>query len=384
MPKNKPAAAAAPYDPMGTTMDGRAILMLPVPYSVDLIFHRGRTIYQETFRTDAPIELRMVAPELAPVCIDVRWPATHVPRAMTWRSFEGGFWRPFLDPVGRAIVEPGRFEGIANDPRTDGWTDYPFRNPGRYGSTSPFRYSRDLPVGCRVVENRRDETMAAAQDLAERTMIVVDGVIHRQSAPPVYGVGKRSDTMGTIEVCLTEPDICKEECLALFALDQMAEAQAFARWLATECPPRGRRGPRAISRRPLAGTALTFQPGPTLPEERSRGVIRTYDAICSILKSVTHRETSFVFLQALVELGLVVEALREAPDRPALVALLTRARRAVEVIIEEIPTGGDPYRWTKRLEMVTNAFLHHAEILGDPPFEAPDDEDMEALAGALL
>jgi hypothetical protein len=35
------------------------------------------------------------------------------------------------------------------------------------------------------------------------------------------------------------PLICKEQCLAVFAVDQQAEA--LARWLATECLPCGQR-----------------------------------------------------------------------------------------------------------------------------------------------
>jgi hypothetical protein len=370
-------------------MDPSEILWLPIAYLAVLIGHRQRNPHMDAFQVMAPIHVRRVTAQDAPTCIEVRWPPGHAPAEMSWRYFAGAFWRPLLDPGKRIIPTRTGFEDLARNARGDlWWSDYPFRIrlPDEETSVGPFRLEREIPVRSRVLHDGREAACDAAQRLADADLIIVDGMLHRRSPPPVFGVGDPACEADQVPVCLTAPEFCPGTYLAYFSLDRQDCALEFARRLVAERPSGRFRAQRRISRQALNNTRWTVHQDVPFPDERIPSFQRTFNHLRRRLAGVLHRDLPTPFYEAYATLSKAGRELQDDPLRRRVDSIVAEAFEAIDMIIATKPAGGNPRSWAKSIEMIASAQKWRFEIEGDivelaDQADEIDEADRDALAG---
>ncbi len=221
-------------------MEPSVVAHVEVAYLAVVTRGRERTPYEWRFATTVAVSLRQVAAEEAPKSIEARWTEGGSPASMHWRSFEGALWRPLVGPDGDMLEEAGGLERLLDEsrrPRKSGrgsfeWPDYPFRIEARESSDhgrTPFGAWREEDDNFRIRSSDRDASLARAQARAADDLLLVDGVLHVRSVPPVWAVGRPDPLRDPGYVRLVVPDFPGHvDWLASFPLDRRGDALAFA------------------------------------------------------------------------------------------------------------------------------------------------------------
>jgi hypothetical protein len=215
-------------------------IQVEVAYTAMVTEGGARNPWEVTLKATAPVMIPTATAADAPVVIEADWHAAAFPRRMTWREHDGALWRPLVGTTGEVLdTADGFARGVERaelpigraDPHP--WTDYPFnvRSEGSHQhGRGPFNQMREGQPGLRVRSSNREAAIALAQRTAADDLLVIDGVMHMRSKPPVWAVGNRDRLqVDAGRVTLAIPDFKgHDNWLCTFPLDRREEAVAFA------------------------------------------------------------------------------------------------------------------------------------------------------------
>lgn len=210
-----------------------------VAYTAE-VSQKGKRIRSEVVLSGkATVLIAEVAQAEAPMAIEVAWPDGAPLDAMHWRSYGNALWRPLVGPDGAAFVGGfGKAADAAMPPgRAPGrpvWSDYPFK-----ASSQKPGHNRSLPFGlpsdagtARVHSDTLEAARRHAQRTAAEDLLLVDGVLHMRSKPPVWAVGRTFggpwENAGHVRLSLADHDAHADR-LVSFPLDRREDAVAFGR-----------------------------------------------------------------------------------------------------------------------------------------------------------
>lgn len=326
-------------------MESSALAHVEVGYLAEVTRRGGRTPYDMVLAVKATVALRQVSSADAPKSIEVRWPEGETPAAMHWRSFEGSLWRPLVAPDGDALDVAGGLErslAESRKPRPHGhahfkWPDYPFRVDAKgsnYDNWTPFHALSEDDDTIRVRSSGRDEAVRRAQAKAADDLLLVDGVLHMRSVPPVWAVGRSRinpwEDAGYVRLAL--PDFPEHvDWLASFTLDRRDDAVAFAERhvAAVNGNPWNQRFNRGrLQEVRLDGAEVEHDDMP-FRDTRADDLRIILSAIEGDLRTVEIMRFDRAFRKAFGDLGAAVDALPETVTSPDQFAGADAAVRAV-------------------------------------------------------
>jgi hypothetical protein len=294
-------------------------IQVEVAYPAVVTQGTGRTPWQATLALTAPVLIPEAEPAAARVVVEVEWPQGGHPPRMSWREHGGALWRPLVAPDGDTLDDRGGFaRGIeqALQPaalRVAGnWTDYPFNLAapgGNLDGREPFGAMREGDPGLRVRSSNREAAMAAAQRKAADDLLLVDGVLHMRSRPPVWAVGRRNRLwVDPGLVRLVVPDLKgHDDWLASFPLDRREDAIAFAALHAERLSEVEWFGARDAGREPVVEEAFVRHDGTAFPDTRADDLRRVFEGVERNLRSAELGRFERRFLKAYGDLGAIVD-----------------------------------------------------------------------------
>lgn len=373
----------------GEGMEHSIFLFLPVPYLVNWLGPRQRNQRVSILVELAPVDIRQVAAQEAPVCFEIRRLGRRDAPAMDWRYFEGAFWRPFVGPDRSIVTTTGDLQALleTSDPRW--WVDHPFpvSPPNQDDLPERIQFRQPLGEGCRVVQDERETAVADARRRAAVDFIIIDGRVYRRSPPPVYGVGDphcltvQPGTVIPVPVCLRIPGYRYERSIAHFGLDRLPEALELARRLSEDNPSGQRTWSPAGILRHEQDVDLTWHRSVELPDERVGSFGHTLTNLEYALRPVWPDRMPPAMQEAHRTLIAIDERLQGGWGM--LNDLVAEGLRAIDVIIDATPDGGDPWRWTRSVKMIARAQKWRFEIEGNEIERAnpePDEDDAGAFS----
>ncbi len=367
-------------------MESSVLVEVELPYRAT-ISDKGKRAVRETFmRTRATVAVRKVAATDAPKVIEARWPGGKVPLEMHWRYFGDALWRPLVGQDGAAMDAAGGFERALADigdrrdpyafPRTTfQWPDYPFRtrHEERYISDlPPFDLDHERDATVTVRSSDPEPAIAAAQAKAADDMIVVDGVLHVRTAPPVWAVGCRSEISKRAgQVRLAIPDFPPHAgWLASFPLDRRDVAMAFSGRLVETA---NEKWPLGISVIP-DGAMASYDDIP-FPDTRAQDLRDFMDGVEDEIGFERLRGFSRAFRKAFGDLGHEIDALPRAAAEPGqLAGAVSAVRSLAETVRGEWAEAGS---WKYALVLKLDALTTRDDVEAGIAMAA----DAEAFAG---
>ncbi len=348
-------------------MDAKVLAHVEVAYLAMVTQRGGRTPYEEIMATDATVALRQVPASDAPKSIEVRWPEGDVPAAMHWRSFEGALWRPLVGPDGDALDMAGGLErslAESRKPRRPGytgfaWSDYPFRveaKGSKRDGWTPFNSLKEDDATVRVRESGREAAVARAQAKAADDMILVDGVLHVRSQPPVWAVGRSRvnawEDPGYVRLALADfPD--HADWLSSFPLDRREDALAFAEGHVASVRASAwfQRFHRGRVEEVLFEEAEVEYGDIALPDTRAGDLRMILETIEGSLRNVEVMSLDRRFRKAFGDLGAAVDALPKLVTSPDQFA---EAEAAVRALADACDPDW-PHTWPKMSTLAERA-----------------------------
>lgn len=367
-------------------MDPSIILFPSIPYVAELLEPGQRKPSPTILAEPAPVRVRQVADDEAPIGVMVRWRNGRAPLEVAWRHFEGAFWRPILDPDNRIVSTIGEFLALLEASDGRAWRDYPFQLKRPDLGAQPVRPRRGLDENCRVVRDEQESAIGNAQHHADSNLIIVAGMLYQRSSPPVCGVGDPNCLEGwngakgpPVPVRVTALEFHSVRSIAYFGLNRRDHALEFARRLSDENPS-GQQAwePWGISRKDQH-VELTLKPGVDLPDERVPSFPYAFENLRSALRGAPHGDLPSEFHEAYAAVIRIARKLQEGQSRGSINDLVAEGLKAIDVIIDTVPKGGDPWRWARKVEMIARAQKWRFEI-EDPKIEQVDtDEEMGRL-----
>lgn len=194
-------------------------------YPVEGIAPGKRTPERVFVRATFPVEIRSVAEREAPETILIH-DLVHPARPQVRRLHDDKLWKVATPDGGNARGDLADLLS-GNHPGAAGWSGYPFRHPMLPASLSPFDCRPEHEVVFRtLIHDERPGAQASVTKIA-RSLVLVDGVLHRRCAEPMYCVGREEHTkaarlgVSSIRNPATGPSV-------YFRADRLAEARAFA------------------------------------------------------------------------------------------------------------------------------------------------------------
>lgn len=352
---------------------------------------RERNPWQILMRATASVFVREVPASEAPVAVSAEWPDGGRPSRMAWRAHDGVLWRPVVGPGGEPLDTSGAFERLmARGASAEGlghardWVDYPFRHRetgNAYHGRSPFiGGSRHGEPGLRVQSDGREAALSEAYRTAKDDLLLIDGVMHMRSRPPVWAVGRRDwfwESPGQVRLIL--PDFPEhDDRLATFPLDRYEEAVAFAEanvgriegldWV-EGARPRSAPEPVAVQE------AKARVEGFTLPDTRADDLRRLFENVEQGFSKTEFGRLPRGFVKAFGYLGVVVDAIDGAGPGTDWTDRMEEAMRAF-VAAGEKEWGKMDRHCGEQVERMRSLVLR-----GDLAARRDFEEDVAGLAG---
>ncbi len=324
-------------------MDEGVILQVEVPFLGQVSRVGSRGTFETLLGGMASVSVRTVAATEAPKTIEARWPAEGVPPEMHWRSFEGALWRPVVGPEGKALDASGSFQAALarmTGPKQDksrsrpDWDDYPFllHRPGKtYHRWESFDSWKEDSPDLRIKSTLKEEAVVRAQARAADDLLMVDGVLHVRSQPPVWAVGYVQNAwIEPGKVRLAVPDLERHwGWLASFPLDRYEDALEFAR----TCVEKVRADERHVRvgypavRDVFEDGATTMYDEAAFPDTRAEDIRLVFESVEHDLRNAELHQLGRAFLKAYGDLGAAVDDLPEP-------GALAQAEASISALVE--------------------------------------------------
>ncbi len=353
------------------------ILHVPVPYEARVRFGRARDLTSIVLRRDLPVSIREVEVERAPIAVSMR--GRHSPPVdLDWRTVDGRLFRPLLDNGGHPVSVSGFPQAVqqALQRQNDYWADYPVDAGGR-GIQSAAADLEGIYDTAKLVSDVWLEASVRATQRFEQDLVVIDGVIHKASPPPVWspGAGSAAMTYGLHRISLIVPGLEEPSCVR-FRGDQVEQASEFALLLAGRADqfPAGTLPPKAKALEIDPGAVTIIDPE-LVPDPRSDSFKAAADAIRVAMAPAVLGETEFALLAAYVDVQRGAAALPVLKPAERDIASCEAVLQAYLAAYRDHGDTGWP-RGAQSQEFALCA-LALSEVLGPP---APvEDHDLTGL-----
>lgn len=354
------------------------ILHVPVPYKASVRFGRSRDLATIYLRRDLPVRLNETDVDRAPIAVSLRG-RQRPPVDLDWRQVDGRLFRPLLDNAGGPVTVTGFqqavLQALANP--NDHWSDYPVVTGGRGIQSADANLERHNGTAKLISDAWLDASVGAAQ-IFDRDILVIDGVIHKASPPPVWSpaAGSASMAYGLHRVSLIIPGFEHPSCIR-FRGEQAKEACELAVLLARRADqfPPGTQQPKVKELEIDPGTVTIIDPQ-FVPDPRADSFRSASDEIRFAMAPAVLGDTPFELLAAYVDLQRAAASLPDiSPDDSEIAA----CAQAFNAYLAAYRAHGDTDwpRGAQSQEFAMGA-LTVAEIIGPP--EPVVDDDIAGLA----
>ncbi|AOG03454.1 hypothetical protein [Bosea sp. RAC05] len=352
------------------------IIHVPVPYAVSVRFGRSRDLSTVYLRRDLPVRLQGIESARAPIAVSLR-ARLRPPIDLDWREVAGRLFRPLLDNAGCPVAVTGFQQAVqqalANP--NDSWSDFPIVTGGRgIQSTASNLEGFDT---AKLISDAWLEASVAAAKIFDQDILVIDGIIHKASPPPVWSpaAGSASMAYGLHRVSLIIPGFEHSSCIR-FRGDQAKEACELASLLARRAEqfPPGTQQPKVKELEVDPGTVAIVD-AQFVPDPRADSFKSASDDIRDAMKPAVLGDTPFELLAAYVDLQRAAASLPAISPDDSEIAACAQAFNAYLAAYRAYGDTDWP-RGAQSQEFAMGA-LTVAEIIGPP--ESVVDHDLTGL-----